>query len=216
MASLDAARRMMVDGQIRTNDVTDRRILGAFDHVPRERFMPEGLSAIAYLDRDVPVGQGRAILKAMVLAKLIQAADVSEGSRVLDVGCATGYSSAILAAMGADVIGLEQDEACAAIATRVLLDLGANATLMRGELAAGSPSDGPYDVIMLNGAVEFVPPALLRQLKEGGRLVCILRQAASSRAMLYVMAGGDASGRPLFDASAPLLPGFALTPQFTL
>ncbi|BAT60324.1 protein-L-isoaspartate O-methyltransferase [Variibacter gotjawalensis] len=216
MTTLDAARRMMVDGQIRPNDVTDRRILGAFERVPRERFVPADQAAIAYLDRSVRVGQGRFLLQAMTLAKMLQAVDIAEGQKVLDVGCATGYSTAILAAMGADVFGLEEDEASAAVATRTLLDLGSAATVRRGPLAEGAQADGPFDVIVLNGSVEFEPKSLLAQLKEGGRLVCVERRGGLSRAMLYVMADGDAGARPLFDASAPVLPGFAAVPQFAL
>jgi protein-L-isoaspartate(D-aspartate) O-methyltransferase len=212
--ALDAARRMMVDGQIRTNDVTDRRILGAFGKVPREKFVPEGQGPIAYLDRDVMTGAGRAMLKPMVLAKLIHAADLGAADHVLDVGCATGYSAAILAEIGAHVVAVESDEACAAVAARTLLDLGYAVTLRRGDLAEGAKADGPFDVILVNGSVEHVPPTLLVQLKDGGRLVCIQRQNGTSRAMLYVSADGDIGHRALFDATAPALPGFADTPQF--
>ena len=216
MTSFDAARRMMVDGQIRTNDVTDRRILGAFDRVPREKFVPDAKAGIAYLDRDLPVGQGRALLKVMVLAKMIHAADIRATDRVLDVGCATGYSTAILAHIAGSVVGLEDDDACAAIATRALLEAGVAVTLRRGALTGGAKADGPFDVIVIEGAVERVPAALFGQLAEGGRLVCVLRQATSSRATLYVKADGDVSARALFDAAAPLLPGFAEAPQFVL
>lgn len=216
MASFDAARRMMVDGQIRTNDVTDRPIIAAFERVAREKFVPPEIVPIAYLDRVVRSGNGRFMLQPMTLAKLIQAAAVAEGARVLDVGCASGYSSAILAAMGANVVALEEDEASAAIATRTLLDVGAPVSVRRGKLNEGAAGDGPFDAIVMNGAVEVMPAALFAQLKESGRLVCILRRDGLSRAMLYLKADGDIGNLALFDAAAPLLPGFAEVPQFAL
>src|ERR1700751_6078005 len=120
MADFAHARRMMVEGQIRTNDVTERDLLAAFDEVPRERFVPERWQPIAYLDRDVPITGARCLPKPLVLAKLLQVAEVGEGDRVLDVGGATGYSSAILARLGGVVVALEEDDAVAASAARAL------------------------------------------------------------------------------------------------
>lgn len=216
MTSFDLARRMMVDGQIRTSDVTDGRIIAAFGSVPRERFVPPAQAALAYLDRDLPAGaQGRAILKPMVLAKMIQAADIDDEGRVLDVGCASGYSTAILSHLAKEVVGLEEDAALAAQARKLLAGLGvANATVREGALAAGAAGDAPFDVILLNGAVEKHPAALGAQLKDGGRLVCLERKGGTCRAMLYFADRGELSGRSLFDASAPVLPGFVAPPAF--
>ena len=221
MVDFASARRMMVDGQIRTNDVTDLRILTAFGEVPRERFVPAGLADLAYLDSDLPLGArtpdrpARHLLHPMVLAKLIQALDLGPQDRVLDVGCATGYSTALLARLAGQVIALEEDAALTTAATEILRDLGcANALVRTGALTSGAPADGPYDAILIEGAVEVVPESLSAQLKPGGRLVCVLCRGPAGKAMLYRSLAGDASGRPLFDAAAPLLWGFTRPPAF--
>jgi protein-L-isoaspartate(D-aspartate) O-methyltransferase len=221
MIDFAMARRMMVDGQVRTSDVTDPRIIAAMLEVPRERFVPEDSAALAYLDFDVPVaptteGAGaRRLLKPMVLAKLLQAAEVGDDDHVLDVGCATGYSSAVLARLARSVVAVEQDAILAHHARENLLAVGAsNARVMTGPLTQGWPAEAPYDVIFLNGATEIEPPALFGQLKDGGRLVAVKGRAPTGHAMLYRSVGGDVSGRPVFDAAAPLLPGFAAPPAF--
>ncbi len=210
MLDFAAARRMMVDGQVRTADVTDLRLLAAMDQVERERFVPDSQAALAYLDRDVPaIDNGRrALLKPMVLAKLIQVAEIAPSDRVLDVGCATGYSSAVLAQLAGSVVALEEDRALAASAERALA-AWSNVSVAVGPLVTGWPLAEPYDVIVMQGATEVVPHALLSQLKDGGRLVCVFGPGPQRKAMLYVRADGETSGRPVFDAAAPLLPGFA-------
>lgn len=216
MADFAQARRMMVEGQIRTNDVTDLDLLAAFDEVPRERFVPERWQPIAYLDRDVPLEQGtRCLLKPLVLAKLIKAAEVGEGDRVLDVGCATGYSSAILGKLARLVVALEEDDALAAAAGRTLAALGAaNVRVATGKLTEGWPREAPYDVILLNGATEVPPQALLDQLYDGGRLVAVVGRAPIGRGTVYRRSGTHVSALPEFDAVAPLLPGFSKPPAF--
>jgi protein-L-isoaspartate(D-aspartate) O-methyltransferase len=150
----------------------------------------------------------------MVLAKLIQAADIREGDHVLDVGCATGYSSALLGRLAGSVVALEQDAALARKAAAALAGLGAgNVKVETGVLVAGWPAAAPYDVILLNGATEIVPQSLARQLKPGGRLVCILGRGPG-RAMLYRPAEGGLGGLSIFDATAPVLPGFVTPPTF--
>jgi protein-L-isoaspartate(D-aspartate) O-methyltransferase len=215
MIDFAAARRMMVDGQVRTSDVTDLRIIAAMLEFPRERFVPETKADLAYLDLDVPVDAGRRLLKPMVLAKMLQAAAVKADDRVLDVGCATGYSSAILARLAHSVVALEEDPALAGKAVENLAAIGAsNVTVVTGPLTQGRQGGVPYDVIFVNGATEVVPRALCSQLAERGRLVVVFGCAPLGRAMLYRAVGGDVSGWPIFDAAAPLLPGFAATPAF--
>jgi protein-L-isoaspartate(D-aspartate) O-methyltransferase len=221
MIDFVAARRMMVDGQVRTSDVTDLRIIAAMLELPRERFVPETHAALAYLDRDVeltPGSQGapaRRLVKPMVLAKLIQAAAVRESDRVLDVGCATGYSSALLGRLAASVVALEVDPHLARVANQNLQSIAStNVTVVTGPLTNGWPAAAPFDVILLNGAAEMLPKALSNQLKEGGRLVGIEGRAPATRAMLYRRTGGEVSGWPIFDAGAPILPGFAAPPAF--
>lgn len=221
MTDFAAARRMMVDGQVRTSDVTDLRIIAAMLELARERFVPDSKAALAYLDFDVPVteqapGQApRRLLKPMVLAKMIQAAAVGASDHVLDVGCATGYSSALLARLARSVVALEEDEVLAGRARENLGAVGANnVTVVTGPLTKGWPAAAPYDVVFFNGATEIVPHALAAQLKEGGRLVAIVGCAPTGQAMLYRCVAGDVSGWPVFDAAAPLLPGFAAPPAF--
>ncbi len=175
--------------------------------------MPPGSASLAYLDLDVPVGASRRLLKPMVLAKLIQAAELSGSDRVLDVGCATGYTAAVLARIAGQVVALEQDAGLAKAAREALSPLP-NVTVASGPLAEGWPQGAPYDVIVLEGATEIVPHALCRQLKDGGRLVCVLGSGPGSKAMLYRRSGAEVGGRAIFDATAALLPGFAKTPVF--
>ena len=218
MADFAQARRMMVEGQIRTNDVTELDVLAAFDEVPRECFVPERLQAIAYLDRDVPVQESgaRCLLKPLVLAKLIQAAAVGQGDRVLDVGCATGYSAAILSKLSRSVVALEEDAASAESAARTLGSVGSgDVRVVTGKLADGWPREAPYDVILLNGSTEVAPQSLLDQLSPaGGRLVTVVGRAPIGRGTVYRRSGTHVSAQSEFDAFAPLLPGFSKPPAF--
>jgi protein-L-isoaspartate(D-aspartate) O-methyltransferase len=216
MTDFAHARRMMVDGQLRTSDVTDLRVLAAFDEVPREHFVPARWQPIAYLDRDVPVETAaRSLLKPVVLGKLIQAAEVGEDERVLDVGCATGYSSALLAKLARVVVALEEDQALAAGAARTLAAVGAgNVKVETGRFVEGWPREAPYDVILFNGSTEIAPQALLDQLADGGRLVAVLGRNPIGRGTVYRRSGTHVSAYPEFDAVAPLLPGFAKPAAF--
>jgi protein-L-isoaspartate(D-aspartate) O-methyltransferase len=216
MVDFTAARRMMVDGQVRTSDVTNPGLISAMLDLPRERFVPPEKADLAYLDRDVAVadqGYGQAprcLLKPMVFAKLVQAAEIDETHHVLDVGCASGYSTAVLARLARSVVALEEDASLADRASQVLASLGAtNVSVVTGPLSQGWPGRAPYDVILLNGASEIIPHGLCKQLKDGGRLVGVFGDGPAGKAMLYVSDRGEVSGRPVFDAAAPLLPGFA-------
>ena len=215
MVDYAQARRTMVDCQVRPSDVTDLRIIAALLDVPRERFVPEARRAIAYLDIDVPVGASgaRALLKPMVFAKLLQAAAIGENDRVLDVGCATGYSAAVLGRLAGAVTALEEDPVLGRAASEALGGV-ANVSVANGPLAAGWAQGAPYDVILLEGAGETVPEALLAQLKDGGRLVAVIGNGPMGKAAIYRKAGGHVSSQPLFDAAAPALPGFAKPPAF--
>jgi protein-L-isoaspartate(D-aspartate) O-methyltransferase len=189
-------------------------------------FVPRKFRDLAYMDEAIEVfpsidgAPARFILAPMVLARLAQLAAVEPDDKVLDVGCATGYSTAVLAGLGRSVIGLEPEPELAEAARGALRHLGiANADVVEGSLAGGHPDRGPYDVILLNGSVPEIPETLLAQLREGGRLAAVLSSGANSgsqgKAYLFVKVGGEASGVPHFDAGARPLPGFLPAPCFT-
>lgn len=217
MTDFVQARRTMVDSQIRTNDVTEARVVDAFLTVPREAFVPPAKQGLAYLDADLVVGgEGgpRYLIQPMYLAKLIQAAGVKPTDSVLDIGTATGYSAAILAELAGKVVALESDEGLAQAARAALAD-NSKVTVTVGPLEQGAAGAGPYDVILIEGAVEEVPAALFASLKEGGRLVAVVGRGRSGRATIFVKVGSDNAGRIAFDASLPALPGFAKAPVFS-
>ncbi|HEY8381722.1 MAG TPA: protein-L-isoaspartate O-methyltransferase [Microvirga sp.] len=218
MVDFAQARRMMVDSQLRTFDVNDLPLLDAFDSVPRERFVLPGRESGAYIDQDVVVSEGaerRAMLSPMVLGRMIQALEVRPGLRVLDVAPGLGYSSAILCELGATVTALEADETLAQAARERLAALGyTGVAVVAGDLDQGEARNAPYDAILVNGAVEVRPEGLLRQLGEGGRLVCVQGRGRSAKATLMVRAGHGFGERSIFDAAAPLLPQFQQKPGF--
>ncbi len=213
MIDFATALRHMVDGQIRTANVTDLRILAAMAETPRERFLPAAQAGLAYLDLDAPVGAGRRLLKPMVFAKLVQALQVTANSRVLDLGCATGYGAAVLARLAGRVVALEQEPTLSRFAQETLAGLP-HVTVVSGPLAEGWPPCAPYDAILLEGAAEMVPQSLLNQLAEDGRLGCVLGSGPDAKATLYWRSGKDISRRTVFDAAAALLPGFAKPAEF--
>jgi len=211
------ARRTMVDNQVRPADVTDHRIIAALLEVPRERFVAPSRQAVAYLDIDVPAADGsrRVLLKPIVFGKLLQAAGIKESERVLDVGCTTGYSTAVLARLAGQVVALEEDAALAASAKSNLAAVGAaNVSVVTGPLVDGSPQEGPYDVILVEGRSEVAPEPLCGQLADGGRLLAVIGSAPMGKATIYSKAGGHVTAQPLFDAGAPVLPGFVKPAEF--
>jgi protein-L-isoaspartate(D-aspartate) O-methyltransferase len=227
MIDFSAARATMVESQLRTDRVTDRRILAAFGALPRERFVPEDKRDFAYSDATLEVwpsldgGPARFLLPPVVLARLMQLASVEARDKVLDIGCATGYSTALLGGLASAVTAVEAEPELAAAAQENLRALGiGNATVVDGDHARGAPEKGPFDVILLNGSVPEIPDALLAQLADGGRLVAIVVRGPQGRprqgkACLFVKVDGEASGLPHFDANATALPGFAPSPSFT-
>lgn len=202
-----AARLHMIDSQIRPNDVTDPQILAAIGAVARENFVPRAARALAYADVPVEVAPGRALLEPRCFAKLLQLARITPTDRILDVGCATGYSSAVLARLGGHVVALEQDADLLRIASDGL-STAPNITLVQGGLIEGAKMEGPFDVIIVEGMIEKTPDILLSQLKEGGRLVTVLNDNGQGRATIFVKENGAIGRRAAFDAAAPLLAGF--------
>jgi protein-L-isoaspartate(D-aspartate) O-methyltransferase len=211
MSNFATARQKMVDGQVRPSDVTDLRIIDAMLAVPREAFVPQDKRLIAYLDREIEVGGGAArryLIQPVVLAKMLQAADISASDRVLVAGCATGYAAAVTAHLSDSVFATAPDPARAAAAAANLAKLGlARVTVRAAEVDAGDPAHAPYDVIVLDGAAERDPQGLYDQLKLGGRLVGVFARSRPPRAVLVTRSAADMGSRPLFDASAPVLPG---------
>jgi protein-L-isoaspartate(D-aspartate) O-methyltransferase len=202
-------RLNMVDAQVRTNDVTDPRIHAAMRTVPRERFVPASRQAMAYADSVVEVAHQRFLLDPRTFSKLLQLVEIRASDTVLDVGCATGYSSAILASLAKTVVALEQDVDLVRVAVDALPSVGAsNAVVVQGRLTDGFREKAPYDVIFVNGAIQERPEALLAQLGEGGRLAAILQSGAQGHAELFVRQHGRVGARAAFDASVPLLAGF--------
>jgi protein-L-isoaspartate(D-aspartate) O-methyltransferase len=215
MIDFAAAREAMVDTQVRTADVTRYPIIAAMLAVPREDFVPEALRPIAYLGEHVPLAPGRVLLDPRVFAKLLDALNVGPSDLVLDVGCGLGYSTAALARMAEAVIALEEDEALAAEADALLAAHGVDTAVVQvGPLAAGVPEHGPFDAIIVEGGVEVMPKALGDQLKPGGRIVAIFSDGRSGHARLGVRSAGGISWRTVFDAVAPVLPGFAASKAF--
>ncbi len=220
MSDYSTARLKMVDGQVRPSDVTDLRILDAMLAVPREEFVPPELRAMAYLDIDINVaGSGapkRCLIKPVVLAKMLQAAEIAETDKVLVVGCATGYSVAVVSKLAAQVFATEPDAKLAAAAKANLAKTGTtNATVAVAEPAAGDPGHGPYDVIVLDGATEIEPHALFGQLKMGGRLTGVFASIRPPKACLVTRSLADFGSRVLFDAYAEVLPGLERVPVFS-
>lgn len=212
MSDYTAARHNMIENQIRANKVTDSRILEAFDLVPRERFVPRGLKGVAYADEDLHIGDGRYLIEPMILARLLQDAMPDENDVALDVGCCIGYSTAILSRLVSTVVAVEEDQALVDAGNQNLADLEFdNAAVVKGSLRDGFAKQQPFSLILVAGGVEHVPDSLLSQLSENGRLMTVLYDddRRIGRAVSIEKTRSGISRRIIFDASTPLIPGFA-------
>ncbi|WP_131193779.1 protein-L-isoaspartate O-methyltransferase family protein [Lichenihabitans psoromatis] len=219
-------RRVMVDNQVRTFDVTDQRVLEAFYLIPRDKFLPANLQSLAYSDAQIALkpaeanAESRVLLPPMFLAKLMQGATIDINDRVLLVASATGYAAAILAELTTSVVALESDAAMSGTAAANLLALGlSNVTCVTGPLAKGYAEGAPYDLILVDGAVECNLDALFAQLAPKGRLLTIETMSSgatrrSGKATRFDNVGGEMSARALFDATVPVLPEFRDAPRF--
>ena len=210
------ARTRMVDSQVRPNKVTDPRILAAMRRIQRERFLPPALSPRAYCDEDVPLGNGRVLTEPMVVARLIQLAAPLAGDRTLVVAAGSGYGAAVLSACGARVFALEEDLALLGLARQALASEAAGVTLVSGRLALGWAEYAPYDVILIEGAVRDIPPAIASQLRpQTGRLVTVQRMEGSyGHAVLAEFGPAGLRAQPMFDCATPLLPALLPAPSF--
>lgn len=205
-----AARRNMVECQLRTNRVTGPSILAAMGSVPREQFVPSEVAEIAYIDEDLPVGHRRHLMEPMVLGRLLQAAGPAATEVALCVGGGTGYSAAILSRMTRAVFSLDCESAMTVLATEKFAELGYdNAVAVDGELSRGWPDEAPYDLVLFDGAVAEPPQSIFEQLAENGRLMAVLlKDGQPGRATLMHKRGGNMSRRELFNANIPMLPEF--------
>ncbi len=205
----------MIDSQLRPNEVNDERIIAAISAVPRDRFVPKIKRSVAYVDEDLEVGEGRFLMEPRVFGRLLTAADVQPSDIVLDIGCATGYSSAVLAQLADAVVAVEENETLAAQAEKKLAEQDImNVAVVTCTMCDGVAKQGPFDVIFIEGAVEQIPAALVKQLKAGGRLVCVKVEGGVGRAHIMRNSGETVTEQSLFDADVMVLPGFEVKQTF--
>jgi protein-L-isoaspartate(D-aspartate) O-methyltransferase len=212
MTDFAAARKNMVDCQLRPNGVTDPDVLAAMGTVPREAFLPKSLQQVAYLDEDIDLGDGRYLIEPLVLARLLQMAEMAPGDAALVVGCGSGYAAAVVARLSGSVVVIEADEGRVENSNSVLSELGCdNVAVVGGAMRSGCQDQAPYNVILISGAVAEVPMEIAEQLDEGGRLVCVVDAQCEGlgQAVLVTRHDGILSQRVVYDASTPILPGFA-------
>ncbi len=217
MSEFASRRVMMVDTQVRPSDVTKFPIIDAMLTVPRELYVPDDRREAAYIGENLAIGANRVVLEARTLAKMLDALDIQPGEMVLDVGCGLGYSAAVIARLAGTVVAVEEDASLASEAERLLSEEGVdNALVVAGPLTAGAAKHAPYDVITVQGGVEVVPDALLAQLKDGGRIAAIFMDGPLGTVKVGFKSEGGVSWRPVFNAAAPVLAGFARSRGFVL
>jgi protein-L-isoaspartate(D-aspartate) O-methyltransferase len=215
-----SARQHMVESQLRPNKVVNDALLEAFGRVPREAFVPEASKSFAYIDENVSIGYGRHLMAPMILGRLIQELDIRPSDRVLAIGAGTGYTAAILNSLAGEVVALESDPALLRQLQQNKSSLGLNKVFAtQGALSDGVAERAPYQAIVIEGGIQWLPAGIAQQLDEGGRLACIVYNEGDTfgkmgEARLYEKRHGVLSGRGLFDASAPVLQGFATRPRF--
>lgn len=217
MTDFETRRRMMVDTQVRPSDVTKYPVLDALLEVRREMYVPDALRDVAYMDNSITLGENRIVLEARTFSKILDTLDIQQDEMALDIGCGLGYSAAVLGKLCEAVVAVEEDETLASEAEAILGSEGAdNVAVVGGALTEGAAKHGPYDVIILEGAVEEMPEALTDQLKEGGRIAAVFMDGALGMVRVGLKAGGTISWRFAFNATAPVLPGFSKAPSFAL
>lgn len=217
MTDFAARRTMMVDTQVRPNDVTKFPIIEAMLSIPREEFVPPARRAVAYSGENLEIARGRVMLEPRTLAKMIDALDVQPGDLVLDLACGYGYSSAVLSRLSEAVVAIEEDEELTSEAERRLSDAGVfNVAVLQGPLTDGAPKQGPYDAILIGGGVEQVPSSITDQLKDGGRITALFIEGSLGTVRLGHKLSGRVNWRYAFHAHAPLLNGFAAARGFRL
>ena len=210
-------REVMVDTQIRPSDVTKFPILDAMLKIPREHFVPRDKRDVAYIGESVPLGADRVVMDPRTLAKLLDALDITQSELVLDIGSGLGYSSALLSRLAEAVVAVEDDETRVADSEEVLQEMGLdNIFLLQGALNEGAAQHGPYDVILIQGAVEDIPQSLIDQLKEGGRMGAIFRDRMNGEARIGFKRDGRMTWRFVFNATLPVLGEFRKAKKFTL
>ena len=216
MISYEERRRTMVDTQVRPADVSHFTVIDAMLAVPRERFVPEGWREAAYAGENVPLAPGRVLFEPRTVAKMLDSVDIQPQHVVLDVGCGLGYVAALISRMAEAAVALEEDHALAHEAEQLLAAEGAdNAVVIEGPLADGAGKHGPYDVILIEGAVEELPDSFTDQLNEGGRIACLFMEGELGVMRLGIKADGALTWRFAFNAGAPVLPGFTRQHTFT-
>ncbi len=216
MSSLATARQHMIDSQLRPNEVNDEQIIEAITSVNREKFIPKALSGVAYNDDNIPVSKTRSIMGPMVFARLIDAAKIKADDLVLDIGCATGYSSAVLANLAEAVVALEEDTELADNAINILASEECdNVAVVKGALVDGLADQGPYDLIFINGMIDYIPDTIIDQIADGGRLICVLNDNGIGKATYVISENGVMGKRTLFDATIPALHAFDVKKSFS-
>lgn len=212
------ARQNMVDSQLRPTRVTDPHILAAMAELPRERFVPKPKQGVAYVDEDIEVAPGRFLMEPVVLARLLQALELTRETTVLNIGCATGYDAALLGRLAGSVVAIEGDPELVTQASDAINELAIdNVAVVEGSMRDGYPAQAPYDAIFMSGAVDEVPSQIADELAPGGRMAVVVggsEPGILGRASLYIRSGDVMSSRPLFDAGTHMLPGFIREESF--